>query len=276
MLNSINSLTGKRIAIPESRQLDLLAGLLKKRGASVRRCPLVAICDSPETDKIIGWIEGCIMQPYDDLILLTGEGLKRLLGFAQRCGRQDAFIESLAQMCLITRGPKPVQALKQIGLKPDIVTKMPTTDGIIAVLERMDLEQCRVAVQLYADDPNIKLVEYLKSRNAMVSTVAPYRYAPDSDEQEIAAMIDEIVAGSIDAMAFTSKPQLRRLLDVAGKLGRLPDLNNAMSRLVVAAVGPLVAKSIREAGWPVHVMPESNYFMKPMVTELAEKLNEIK
>jgi uroporphyrinogen-III synthase len=276
VLNSKNILTGKRIAVPESRQLDLLAGMLKKRGASVRRCPLVAICDSPETDKIIGWIEGCITQPYDDLILFTGEGLKRLLGFAQRCGRRDAFIESLAQMCLITRGPKPVQALKQIGLKPDIVAQTPTTDGVIAMLERMDLEHCRVAVQLYADDPNVKLVDYLKNRNARISTVAPYRYAPDSDEQEVAALINEIVTGLIDAMAFTSQPQLKRLLDVAGKLGRLPDLNNAMSRIVIAAVGPLVAQAIQAAGWPVHVMPESNYFMKPMVTELAEKLNESK
>jgi uroporphyrinogen-III synthase len=276
VLNNANSLAGKRVAVPESRQLDLLAEMLKKRGAEIRRCPLVAIYDSPETEEITGWIEACVENPYDDLILLTGEGVKRLAGFARRHDLLEPFINALAQMCLITRGPKPGQALKLFGLKADIVADIPTTDGVIATLGRMNLANCRIGVQLYADDPNTRLIEYLKSKNATVTPVSPYRYAPDSDEEDVAALINEMTSGSIDAIAFTSQPQIKRLQAVAQRHGRTDSLRRAMEQIVVAAVGPVVAAAIKAAGWPVHVVPENSYFMKPMVTGLAEKLASLR
>ncbi|MBN1379272.1 MAG: uroporphyrinogen-III synthase [Gammaproteobacteria bacterium] len=248
--------------------------MLIKRGATVVRCPLVAIYDSPETDAIYHWLEECIQKPYDDLILLTGEGLRRLLGFARRGNLLEAFINSLGNTCLISRGPKPGQALKQVGLKPDIVAEIPTTDGIIATLERMNLESCRVAVQLYGDDPNSKLVEYLKNRKADVVTVAPYRYAADSDDKKVEELINELLSGSIDAITFTSQPQLKRLLDVANKLGQKENLDKAISQTVIAAVGPVVADAIRIAGWQIDVMPEDSFFMKPMVTELTARFTD--
>lgn len=265
-------LTGRRIAVPESRQLDLLAQLLKKRGAEVLRCPLVAIYDSPETEVITAWIKGCIARPYDDLILLTGEGLRRLLGFAAKHGVQEQFINALVQMCIIARGPKPGQALKQIGLKPDLVAQAPTTEGVIATLEQMKLDGCRVAVQLYGDNPNSRLINYLTGRNANVTTVAPYRYAPDSDDQRVTELIGEILSISVDAITFTSQPQIKRLLDVAEKLEQRDELINALNRIVIVAVGPVVADAIERAGVQVDVMPEDSYFMKPMVNALSAML----
>ena len=50
-------LVGKVIAVPEARQLDVLVGLLERRGATVLRCPLVAILDSPDDASVVGWIE---------------------------------------------------------------------------------------------------------------------------------------------------------------------------------------------------------------------------
>ena len=41
-------LTGRCIGVPESRQLDLFADMLEKRGATVVRCPLVDIRDAPD------------------------------------------------------------------------------------------------------------------------------------------------------------------------------------------------------------------------------------
>ena len=263
-------LSGKRIAVPESRQLDVMAGMLQKRGAEVRRCPLISIYDAPDTEEIQYWIDQCIQEPFDDLILLTGEGLRRLLKFARRHDVLEPFINSLDEMCLITRGPKPGQALRQIGLKPDIVADKPTTDGVISTLERMKLDNCRIAVQLYGDHPNSKLIDFLKKKKAKVFTVAPYRYASDSDDEQVSALIGEILAGTIDAIAFTSQPQLKRLIAVADKSDQRALLVEAMSKIIIAAVGPVVAKAIRDAGLQVDVMPESSYFMKPMVNKIVE------
>ena len=98
-------LAGKTIAVPETRELDVLAHLFEQRGARVIRCPLVAIIDAPDPKPIEAWLRRFIAGRCDDLVLFTGEGLRRLLRFAERIELQDAFLEALGRVRKITRGP---------------------------------------------------------------------------------------------------------------------------------------------------------------------------
>jgi len=41
-------LAGRTVAVPETRELEVFAAMLERRGASVVRCPLVAIHDAPD------------------------------------------------------------------------------------------------------------------------------------------------------------------------------------------------------------------------------------
>ena len=93
---------------------------------------------------------------------MTGEGLRRLLGFARRLDLEPAFLNALGAARKITRGPKPVRALREIGLAADVPADEPTTEGVIAALERHDLTGRRVGVQLYPDNPNERLLKFLK------------------------------------------------------------------------------------------------------------------
>jgi uroporphyrinogen-III synthase len=95
-----------RVALPESRQIDILAGLLERRGAMVTRCPLVSIHDSPDQDGVLAWIDRFLAdRSMGDLILLTGEGIARLHAAAERSSRETAFLRRLEQTRLIVRGP---------------------------------------------------------------------------------------------------------------------------------------------------------------------------
>lgn len=266
-------LQGRRIALPESRQLDLMATMLEKRGARILRCPLVAIRDTPDREPVLAWLTRCIDRPPDDLILLTGEGLRRLLGFAESAGRRTALVEAIPRMRVFARGPKPGQALKEIGLKPDVVARKPTTDGMIETLDELDMAGRRVGVQLYGEDPNRKLIDYLQRRGAHPDPVAPYVYASDSDADKVCALIDELAAGAVDAVAFTSQPQLKRLQSVARQHDRDAALKRGLDRVVVAAVGPVVAGALEQAGIRVDLVPETSFFMKPMVAKLERALS---
>ncbi len=268
-----DELSNRVIALPESRQLNILANMLEKRGAEVIRCPLVTILDTPEPQPVYDWLENCINEPYDDFIILTGEGIRRLYGFAERINKQTAFLEALQRMRKIARGPKPGQALRSLGLKTDLLAEAPTTDGVILTLEQLNLSGRHVAVQLYGSDPNTKLIEYLNRKGIQPATVAPYVYASDSEQQQVETLIDQLAAGKIDAIAFTSKPQLKRLRDVAEKTGKSTILAQALQSTTVAAVGPVVAAELEKASIRVDLMPEESYFMKPMVSKLVEKFN---
>src|ERR1039458_4318458 len=88
-------LTGRTIAISETRELDLFAQMLEQRGANTVRCPLVAILDVPDEASVIAWLEHLTAGRFDDLVLLTGEGLKRLLAAAERAGIKEDVIVAL-------------------------------------------------------------------------------------------------------------------------------------------------------------------------------------
>lgn len=267
-------LVGRHIALPESRELDLFADMLLARGATVLRCPLVSIHDAPDQALITRWIESFVSEPWDDLILLTGEGLRRLLGTAERAGgslRED-FIAKLAQVRKLTRGPKPGTALRGIGLKSDLVALEPTTEGVIRTLQAESLQGRRIAVQLYGTEPNPLLMDFLRDAGAIVSAVAPYVYADDVEDVRVEELIAAILDGQLDAIAFTSATQVRRLFQIGRRQCGEQALINAMRQLKVAAVGPVVADELRERDVRVDLMPESSFFMKPLVRELVKSL----
>jgi uroporphyrinogen-III synthase len=266
-------LSGRRIVVPETRELGQLLRMLEERGADTVPCPMIAICDAPDRKPVETWLRRFVTGTCNDLVLMTGEGLRRLLDFARRLDLEPAFIAALGVTRKITRGPKPVRALREIGLAADVPADEPTTEGVIAALERHDLTGHRVGVQLYPGNSNERLLKFLEGTRAEADPVLPYVYASGVDDARVVAVIAEMAAGQIDAIAFTSAPQVRRFRDVARAFGREAELRQSLERAVVAAVGPIVAAELETLGVRVNVTPRDNtFFMKPLVRELAAAL----
>jgi uroporphyrinogen-III synthase len=270
MLMSDLTLNNRVIAVPETRELDIFAGLLERRGATVLRCPLVAIHDAPDSKPVLAWIDRIIAAECDDLVLLTGEGLRRLISCIERNAPQlrDPFVAQLARMRKITRGPKPARALRELGLQSDLAAEVPTTEGVIAALSHFNLTGRGVGVQLYGSDPNLKLVNHLRDAGARVLTVAPYVYADSAEDAAILSLAKQLESGIVDAMAFTSMQQVTRMFDVLGEEAA----HSALSNTMVAAVGPVVAESLTKRGVSVELMPTDAFFLKPLTRALEEKL----
>ena len=141
-------LEGRTVALAEGRQLEELAQMLEKEGATALRCPMVSILDAPDAEPVLAWLRELVDGRFDYVVLMTGEALRRLLGFAERAGLREQVIKSLGQTRTLTRGPKPVRALKEVGLAPFKVAESPTTDGVIATLRAESLKGRTVGVTL--------------------------------------------------------------------------------------------------------------------------------
>ena len=262
-------LDGVTVLVPESRELDLVAGMLEAQGAKALRCPLVAIKDLDDPSGALAWIERVACGSFDDLILQTGEGLRRLIGLSGPA--KERFIGAIGRLRTIVRGPKPVRALRDIGLRPTITAPHPTSAGLIAALSDGNLEGRRVALQSYPDAPPA-LQEYLMRRGATVDAVVPYAYASDSDDESVMHAIEMMAAGQITVAAFTSSPQVHRLGEVARKGGIEAKLAQGLSRTRIAAVGPIIAESLCAVGAEVTIMPAENFHLKPLVSEILKAL----
>ncbi|HYJ41860.1 MAG TPA: uroporphyrinogen-III synthase [Steroidobacteraceae bacterium] len=264
------NLRDKTIAVPEMRELEVFSALLERRGAKVLRCPLVTIYDTPHSAQVLAFAVKLADGGFDDFVLITGEGLTRILSCIDKYepALRPRFIEGLGKLRTITRGPKPARALRVLGLKPGIEATEPTTNGVIRSLSALPLEGRRVAVQLYGNDPNLTLMGFLRERLAITSTVAPYVYGNAADDATVHALLERMAAGEVDAIAFTSKLQIERLVTQHPA----PLVRRALTRTKIAAVGPIVAEAIRAAGFEVASSPEHSWFMKPLVVALSEQL----
>lgn len=269
-----DELKGITVAVPESRAADTLCRMLEERGAAVRRCPLVAITDTPDRQSVADWLRRFIAHPKDDVILYTGEGVRRLTAFAEELDLVDAFIEALGKTRKITRGPKPVQALRAIGLKSDLPAGAPTTDGIIETLRECDLTDHDVGVQLYGQPMKEALRECLAAKGARVDPVSPYVYVPASEAGDVADLIRDMAAGGVDVLALTSSPQFDRLVEVA-KAGELTDtLATGLGRTRIAVIGPVLADKLSDWGKTPDIIGPAPYAMKPFVRRITAAMQD--
>ena len=86
MVASVRPLDGRVVALPETRELDRLAELLEAEGARAWRCPLVSILDAPDPTPVEAWLRALAAGGLDDVVFLTGEGLRRLMALGERRG----------------------------------------------------------------------------------------------------------------------------------------------------------------------------------------------
>jgi uroporphyrinogen-III synthase len=247
--------------------------LLAEQGADVLQCPMFTINDPPDPAPVEAWIRDAIARPLDDLVLLTGEGLRRLVKAARRIAIDQDFVAAISKSRKFTRGPKPGRALREIGLEPQMTTEKPTTEGVIELLSRVDLSGKRVGVQLYPDKDHGALLGAIAAKGAVAFPVTPYVYDARAADSHIVTAIEEMAAERIDAIALTNLGQIRRLIDVARERGLEARLREGLTKTPIASVGPAVSDELKSHGLHADIYPANEaFFMKPLISAMATAL----
>ena len=268
-------LNGYRILILETREEAQFSRLLAEQGAEVVQCPMFAIHDAPEPAPIEAWIRRFNEKPCDDLVLMTGEGLRRIMKLARERDLDLPFVAALARSRKFVRGPKPGRALREIGLEPQQTTEKPTSEGVIEMLSTLDLKGRRLGLQLYPDKDHSALIGAIEAQGAEVDTVLPYVYDPKAADANIIAAIDDMAGGRIDCLALTNLGQVRRLVEAAKAHGSEARLREGLAHTLIASVGPAVSGELAAHGLRTDISPaEDAYFMRPLISAMAVALAE--
>jgi uroporphyrinogen-III synthase len=268
-------LNGYRILILETREEAQFSRLLAEQGADVVQCPMFSIQDAPDPSPVEAWIRHFIANPCDDMVFMTGEGLRRLMKLARRLGIDQDLVGALGEARKFARGPKPGRALREIGLEPQQTTEKPTSEGIAEMLALVDLRGHRVGLQLYPDKDHAALIGALTAQGAEVDTVLPYVYDAKAADANIVTAIEEMAQGRIDAIALTSSGQPRRLFEVAKGHGCEARLREGLAKTPIASVGPVVSEELQSHGFAASIFPANeSYFMKPLISAMATALGK--
>lgn len=251
----MSGLDGLTVLAFESRRAAEMAELIRKRGGvpvsapSMREVPLGQV---PEVDALMAALDA---GEIDVVVLLTGVGTRAL---AAASGRAPAdFATALRRARIVARGPKPVAALRELDLAPDVLVPEPNTwRELLATLDRqLPVAGLRVAVQEYGRS-NPELLDGLRARGAAVARVPIYRWDYPEDASQLRAGVARLAAGGVDVALFTSAKQIDHVVDTARGLGCLDALHAAGRHVVFASIGPVCSAALQAAGLPIDLEPD--------------------
>lgn len=240
-------LSGRVIGVTAERRSQQQQRFLEARGASVELAPVLATADRTERPEVVATTLALIDAPPDLLVVQTGQGFRWWLS-AIGDSAADALLESLGSTDIWCRGPKATSAVRKVGLDVAWQSGEETTADVARHLNQEDLGGKHVVIQVDGNDP-----EPLRRGAADASSLSllnVYRYLLPSDLAPALALIDRVIAGSVDAVTFTASPAIRHLRQIASLHGTGEELDAAFSTSCLAAVvGPVCAETARQAGW---------------------------
>ena len=253
-----SGLRGFRVVSFESRRSAEMAQLIRNHGGVPIQAP--AMREVPLTDQHEALASGAVLLGggWDVLVLLTGVGTRMLIAALATRWPKDEVVAALGRLALVCRGPKPVAALKEVGLAPALAVPEPNTwrDLLSALDLQLPVAAKRVAVQEYGAR-NEELLAGLRDRGAHVTPVPVYRWALPEDAEPLRAAIHQVAAGEVDVTLFTSAQQVGNLFQVAAKMGQAEALRHALRRwVVVASIGPISSEALQSHGVETDLHPE--------------------
>jgi len=257
------------VAIVEHRFTNEFSTLFERLGATVYACPLLQEKPVENKDELQDFVQRVIAGTFHLMIFLTGVGARFLVAEAESMGVKEDFLNALGKLTIVVRGPKPVAALRQLGVRIDVIPGNPTTEGVIEALRNRDLQGRRVGVQLYGT-PNLQLVSALEARGANVAPVQVYAYGTASDLNAVSELLGRMLDGQIRVVAFTSGPQVRILFDFAAQLDLVEPLEKALrTTIVIASIGEVTSRALAERNLTPAIVPAQSK-MGALVQEVAK------
>jgi uroporphyrinogen-III synthase len=245
---------GLRVLSLESRRADQMEQFIRRHGGDPFVAPSVKEIPFEQHDEVFAWAERLFAGAFDSIVLMTGAGLAFLNDMLAERYPREALAEALRRLTIVSRGPKPVVVLHEMGVTPKVIVPEPNSWREIVPILAARPER-RITIQEYGR-PNAELIDAVKAFGAEVSTIAIYRWALPDDPQPLREAVRRIAARECDVVLFTTSIQLVHLLDVAGDMGRLAEVRQALADdLAIGSVGPVMDATLVDYGFTPDIVP---------------------
>ena len=257
---STNSFAGLRVLSLESRRGVEMAKLIETYGGRAVVAPSMREVPRESNTAPAEFARTLAAGGYDVVIFLTGVGTRALVRAVAAVCSPEQFAEALRRVTVVARGPKPVAALKELGVPIAVTAPPPNTRRPASG---------SAAVQEYGV-PNPELLKELEARAARVTRVPVYEWALPEDTGPLRAAVQGIAQGEFDVVLFTTSVQVTHLMEIAGEMGLAEEVRRSLKRMVVGSIGPTTTEGL--AGHALTAdLEASQPRMGILVTEAAQR-----
>src|SRR5438067_10605478 len=245
------SFEGLRVLSLESRRAKETEKLIRTYGGEAFVVPAMREVKLDSNRAALEFTERLLRGEVDVVLFLTGVGVRALMDTVVTKYDRGSFLEALRKSRIVTRGPKPEAALRELQVKSVASAPEPSTwSEVLATMDRTfgeELATLRVAVQEYGAS-NPELLAGLTERTAEVIKVPVYQWALPHDLQPLRESVHAIANGGIDVILFTTAVQVIHLMIVAQQMGSVADLMRGLRSIAVISVGPTTTAELLHYG----------------------------
>lgn len=268
---------GLTVAAFESRMAQEMARLIERYGGKPLVAPSMREIPLEDNPQALAFGEGLVAGQFTMVVLLTGVGTKSLIDVLQTRFSLDAIKKALSETVLVVRGPKPMAALKELGLTAHIEVPEPNTwrDLVQAIDDHQPagIQGLRIAVQEYGVS-NPDLLNALRDRGAVVTPVPVYRWALPSDTAPLRKVLDSILSGHVDVLLITNAVQVDHVVQLLEQTQEVEAFRQRLSKVIVSSIGQIASERLERYGFPVDVEP-SHPKMGILVRETSEHAHDL-
>lgn len=261
---------GRRIIAFESRRAAEMAELIRRQGGDPFVAPSMREVPIENNAEAFAFAERLFAGGYDMAVFLTGGGTRALNKVLASRYPEERFAEALRGIAVAARGPKPVAALRELGVPVAVMAPEPNTWRELLAALRGRAER-HIAVQEYGR-PNPELIAGLREGGAEVTPVRVYQWDLPEDTGPLREAARRIAAGAADAVIFTTAIQVAHLYRIADEEALHDAVDAGLRRALIASIGPTTSEMLAEFGLSPGIEP-SHPKMGFLVKETAERFD---
>jgi uroporphyrinogen-III synthase len=256
-VNQPSGLEGLKVVSFESRRAHEMAELIRRYNGVPIIAPSMREIPLSQNSAALDFVRSLEAGDIDIVILLTGVGTRTLVEAVAGEYPREKLTAALERATIVARGPKPVAALKELGLQPAISIPEPNTwREILSELDtRVTLRGRRVAVQEYGIS-NSEFIRGLESRGAAVLRVAVYRWGLPEDTGPLRLALRGLLNGEMDIALFTNATQVDHLFRIATEEKLDQPLRQGLDRVLIGSIGPVCSEALEHFGLKADVEPD--------------------
>ncbi len=253
-------LFGKRIVVTRARQQasGFLAGL-SNLGAECIEFPTIEVIPPKNWGPLDRAIMG--LEKYDWILFTSVNGVKF---FFERLDALEEDVRELGGVKIGAIGPKTALAVKNQGIRPDLVPSEYRAEAVIEGMKQWKLKGARILLPRATVAREVLPVE-LASMGATVDEVPAYETVkPDEDTGHVREMFEK---GILDMVTFTSSSTVTNFMDMFR--GQVEQLIEWMAKVTVACIGPITAETAEKNGLTVAITPKE-YTIEALTEEIVK------
>jgi uroporphyrinogen decarboxylase len=248
---------GLRVVAFESRMAAEVAAMIERHGGVAIVAPAMREVPLEDNPAAFDFAERLLAGTIDVAIFLTGVGVRALCQVIETRHDRRAIAAALGRIVVAVRGPKPLHALREMGVEPAVTAPEPNTwrELLAALCARIELRGTRIAVQEYGVS-NREFIAALEARSAIVTLVPVYRWTLPQDRAPLIAALQVIADGGADAAIFTSSHQVTNVMQMAEAEGIAAEVRRGLSAMAVGSIGPVCTAELRAHSIGVDFEPQ--------------------